>query len=75
MRFLCGPLRVKSVIPPSPVGLLQLSPISLQSQTLWGLILQVSDPWAGEPDVGLRNLTPVRLPLQYNYSPVRGDGI
>ena len=27
-------------------------------------------PWTGEPEVGLRTLTPVGKPLQYNYSPV-----
>ena len=30
-------------------------------------------PWAGEPDVGLRPLTPVGEPLQYNYSPICGS--
>lgn len=40
---------------------------------LWGLIFLVQDPWAGEPDVGLRTLTPVGEPLQYNYCPVCGS--
>lgn len=53
--------------------LLQLSPSGLQSQILWGLIFLVPDPWAGEPDVGLRTLTPVGEPLQCNYSPVCGS--
>ena len=30
----------------------------------------MQDPWTREPDVGLRTLTPVGKPLQYNYSPV-----
>ena len=42
----------------SPVKLWQLSSAGLQSHMLWGLIFLVLDPWAGEPDMGLRALSP-----------------
>ena len=69
---LCVPFESKVSISPSPVGLLQLSPIGLQSQMLWGLVFLVPDPQAGEPDMELRTLIPVGEPLQSNYSPVCG---
>ena len=34
-------------------GLLQLSPAGLQSPMLWRLLLPITDPWAGEPGMGL----------------------
>ena len=37
---------------PSPVEFLQSSPTGLQSWMLWGLLLPMPDPQAGEPDVG-----------------------
>ena len=67
---LCAPFKSVISISPSPLGLLHLSPAALQNQVLWGPIFPVLDPWAGEPNVGLRTLTPVGKPLQYNYSPV-----
>ena len=54
------------------MGLQKLSPTGLQSQMLWGLIFLVQDPWAGEPDMRLRTLTPMGEPLYYNYSPLCG---
>lgn len=43
----------------SPLTLLKLSPTGLQSQIFWlGFIFPVQDPWFGEPEVGLRPLTP-----------------
>ena len=51
------PPRVESLVPLSPVELLQSSPTGFQSQTLWRLFLLIADPQAGEPDVGLRTLT------------------
>ena len=48
------------------MGLLQVNPGGLQSQMLWELIFPVPESWAGEPDMGLRTLTPVGEPLQYN---------
>ena len=45
------------------MGLLQLSPTGLQSQTLCRLILLVPDPLAREPDMGLRTLISVGKPL------------
>ena len=59
-------------VPPNPVGLLQLSPTGFQSQMFWGLILLMLDLGLGSQTVGLRTLTPVEEPLQYNYSPVCG---
>ena len=56
--------------PSSPVELLRSSPAGLQSQMLWGLLLRMPDPQAGEPDGELRTLTPVGELLLYNYSPV-----
>ena len=46
-----------------------------QTNVLGGLISPMLDPWAGEPNVGLRTLTPVGEPLQYNYSAVWGSPI
>ena len=57
----------------SPVRLPESSPIGLQRQMLWGIVFP--DPPAGESNMGLRTLTPVREPLQYSYSPVCGYGI
>ena len=68
-EILCAPFKSEVSYFPSPVGLLQLSPAGFQSQMLWGLILLVLDLQTGEPDVGLRTLTAVGEPLQYNYSP------
>ena len=34
---------------------------------IWGFLLPIPDPQAGEPDVGLRTLNPVGEPLQYYY--------
>ena len=62
-------------ISPSPVGLPKLSLTGLQSQTLWGLVFLVQDPWAKERDMGLSSLTPVGEPLQCNYSLVCGSPI
>ena len=40
---------------------------------LWGLLLLMPVFQAGVPDVGLRTLTPVEEPLQYNYLPICGS--
>ena len=48
-------------------------PTSLQSQMLWGLLLPMPGPQAGEPNGGLRTLTPVWEPLWYNCFPVCGS--
>ena len=65
----CSP-GVESLVSPSRVELLHSIPAGLESQELWGLLLLRPDPQAGEPDVGLRILTPVGEPLPYNYFPV-----
>ena len=50
-------------VPPSPVELLHSSPAGPQSQMLCGLLLPTPEPQTGEPDTGLRILTPVREPM------------
>ena len=62
-EILCVLFMSEDFISPSPVGLLQLSTAGLQFQMLWGLVFLVPEPWAWEPDVGLRTLTPVGEPL------------
>ena len=52
--FCMCPLRVSSSH--SPLGLLKVSPAGLQNQTFWSLIFPTQDPWAGDPEVGLRPL-------------------
>ena len=54
------------------VEFLQSSPISLQSQMLWGSLLPMSHPQTREPEMGPSTLTPVGEPLQYNYFSVCG---
>lgn len=71
-KILCVPLKSEVFISLSPVGLLQLSSIDLQRQMLWELIFPVPDPWAGDPNMGLRTLSPMGQPLQYTYYPVCG---
>ena len=52
------PVKSEVSVSLSPVKLWQLSSAGLQSQMLWGLIFLVLDPWAREPDRGLRVLSP-----------------
>ena len=52
------PVKSEVSVSLSPVRLWQLSSAGPQSQMLWGLIFLVLDPWAREPDVGLRTLSP-----------------
>ena len=54
-------------VSPSPMEFLRSNPADLQSQILWGLLLPLPDPHAGEPDMGLRTFTPVGELLWYNY--------
>ena len=61
-EILCSPFKSEVSISSSRLGLLKLSPAGLQSQMLWGLIFPVQDPQAGEPDMGLRTLTPGDFP-------------
>ena len=42
------------------------------NQMLWGLFLPMQDHQAGEPDAGLRTLSPLGVPLRYNYFPICG---
>ena len=58
---------------PSPVEPLYTSTNGLQRQMLWGVLSSMPDPQSGEPGTGLRTLTSVGEPLQYNYFPVCGS--
>ena len=40
------------------------------SPSFLGFVFLMPDPWAEEPDMGLRTVSPVGEPLLYNYSPV-----
>ena len=62
MKTCAWPLRVESVSP-RPAQILHSSPAGLQNQVLWGHLLLMPDPQTGEPDMGLRTLTPVGEPL------------
>ena len=57
VRFCTHPVRVEFLIYSLPT-LPNFSPAGLQSQTFWGLIFLVQDPWAGKPNVELRLLAP-----------------
>ena len=63
VRFCVCLLRGESLSHSSQAPL-KLSLTGLQSQTFWGLIFLVQDPWVGEPDVELRTLTLWGEPLQ-----------
>ena len=62
-EIFCAPSKSGVSVSPSPVELLHSCPSGLQSQMLWGFLLPMPDPQGGEPDVGLRTLTPVGKPL------------
>lgn len=64
--ILCVPSKSDVCISPSPMGLLQLNPGGLTKPNALGAHLPVPEAWVGEPDMGLRTLTPVGEPLQYN---------
>ena len=72
-EILCVLFKSEISISPNPLGLPKVSVTGLLSQMLWALIFPVQDCYAGEPEVGLRPLTPLGEPLQYNYSPVCGS--
>ena len=60
---LCAPFKNDISVSPIPVEFLRSSPTGLQSQMLWGLLLTMPEPPTGEPDMGLKMLTPVEEPL------------
>ena len=60
---LYAPSKSRVSVSPSPVEFLLSNPTGLQSQMVWGLLLPMPDPQAGESDVGLRTFTPVGEPL------------
>ena len=53
----------------SPLAFPKLSPTGLQRRVFCGLIFQVWDPWAWEPDVGLRSLALGEKLCSSNYPP------
>ena len=55
----CVPFKIGVSVSPSPMELLQSSLIGLQSHMLWGCLLPMLGPQAGEPDIKLRTLTSV----------------
>ena len=71
-KTLCAPSKSGFSVSLSSVELLLSTSSGLQSHMLWGILLLIPDPQDGEPDVGLRTLTPVGELLQYNCSPVCG---
>ena len=71
---LCVPSKSGFSFSPRPVELLHLGLTGLQNQMLWGLLL-MTDPQDGEPDVGLRTLTPLGELLQYYCFPLCGSPI
>lgn len=71
-KTLCASFKSEVSVSPSPMELLHSSPTSLQSQMLSGLFFLMPDPKTGEPNLGLRSLTPVSKPLRYNF-PVCGS--
>ena len=60
-------------VAPSPVELPGSNTTGFQSQVLWGFLLLLPDPQAGEPDMGLRTFTMVRKLLWCNCFPVCGS--
>ena len=58
---------VESLFPPSPVGNPALKSCWTSNPMLWGFLLQMPGPQAGDPDMRLRALTLMGKPLPYNY--------
>ena len=52
----CKPIKSGISIPYSPLVLLDISTVDLQSQMFWGLIVPVQVLQDGKPSVGLRSL-------------------
>ena len=72
-EILCVPFKNEVSLSPSPLGLLKVNLTGLQSKMLWRLVFLMQDPWAGEPDVGLRPHSALGEPLQCSYSPIFGS--
>ena len=67
--LVCTLPRVESLFP-SVLWSSFTQPYCLQSQVLWGSLLQIPDPQAGKPDMGLRALTHVGEPVIQLFSNV-----
>ena len=57
-EILCAPFKDRVSASYIPPALPNISPVDFQSQMFWRLISPMQDPWAEEPDMGLRPLTP-----------------
>ena len=72
--FVLDLVYIKPCVCPPRVESVSLSPVELLHSTpmpvLWGTFLPISDPQAGEPDVGFSTLTLAEEPLRYSYFPV-----
>ena len=73
VRYLVCALEEWSFCIPQSCEFLRSNSAGLQTQMLWSLLLLMPDAQAGEPDVGLRTLTPVGELLWYNYFQVCGS--
>ena len=71
-HYVC-PTRVEFLLPSVLLDSLQSNPPCLQSQMVRGFLLLMSDSQSREPDMGIRTLTPMGEPLQYNYFPICGS--
>ena len=70
---LYAPVKSEVSVSLSPVGLPKFKPRWPSKSNAVQVCLPGAGPRAGEPDVGLRTLTPVGETLQYNYSSVCGS--
>ena len=68
--YVCPP-RMKSL--PQSYGALVLTPVDLQHQLLWRILLPLLYPQAGVPDMAFRTLTLLGDPMRYSYFPVCGS--
>ena len=79
-EILWVPFKSGVAISHSSLTLWKVSPAGFQSQTFWGLIFLVQDPWAGDLSVGLRPLAPWEEALQFWFAtpvyelPIWGHG-
>ena len=70
---LIAPSKCGVSLSPSPVAFLWSSLTDILSQMLQGFLIPVTDPQAGETDMGLRTVTAMGKHLWYNYFPDWGS--
>ena len=66
------PPRVESLFLPVLWSICAQALLAFNAKCSRGVLLPIPGPQAGEPDMGLRSLTPVGEPLQYSCFPVCG---